>query len=80
MIKLKTVRSCWADGFASARFDTCFEDEDDVTREEYNSFAFKILSVEGSVPVEISDDNLCVINYINSPQNIMLGQKDILRL
>lgn len=78
-IKNNTLKLCWLNGSAIARFDTCFEDEDDETEEEYNSFVFEIKSIEGNIPVDVSDDNMCIVNYRNFPISIFLGKKDILK-
>ncbi len=77
-LEKSVIKLCWLNGSALAKFDTCFEDEDDETGEEYNSFIFEIVSIEGQIPVEVSDDNLCIVNYKNFPNSILLDEKDIL--
>lgn len=68
----KTLLLKWDTGCVSAIFDTCFEDMDDETEEEFYSFSFIVSSKEGSPPILISDDNYCLINYKNFPKTITL--------
>ncbi len=62
----------WDTGCVSAIFDTCFEDMDDETEEEFYSFSFIVSSIEGNPPIFVSDDNYCLINYKNFPKTITL--------
>ena len=63
----------WNSGSLVAIFDTCFEDMDDDTEEEFYSFSFVVSSKEGNPPVVVSDDNYCLINYKNFPVEILSG-------
>lgn len=60
----------WANGYIKATFDTCFEDMDDETEEEFYSFVFIAKEVSGKPPVDISDNNFFLINYKNFPSKI----------
>ena len=66
----------WDNGCVKATFDTCFEDMDDETDEEFYSFAFIAKEVSGEPPVDILDNNFFLINYKNFPQKIF--SKDLL--
>lgn len=61
----------WESGYIKATFDTCFEDMDDETDEEFYSFVFFAEGVSGKPPVEISDDGFFLINYKNFPSEIL---------
>ncbi len=61
----------WESGYIKATFDTCFEDMDDETNEEFYSFVFFAEEVSGEPPVEISDDGFFLINYKNFPAEIL---------
>ncbi len=78
----KKMLLIWNDGSKIfANFDTCFEDDnelemDDENYEEFCSFIFEVLAVEGNPPVHISEANFCLINYHNFPDTILAdGQK-----
>jgi hypothetical protein len=52
-------------------FDTCFDDfSDDNEADEFTSFAFEVYNVVGAPPIELSEDNYCIINYHNFPKKI----------
>lgn len=63
----------WSSGSIVATFDTCFEDIDDDTEEEFHSFVFIVSSKKDNPPVVVSDDNYCLINYKNFPVEILSG-------
>lgn len=69
----KSLLLKWDSGNLMATFDTCFEDLDDDTEEEFYSFSFIVSSKEGNPPVVVSDDNYCLINYKNFPIEILSG-------
>ncbi len=70
-IENKELLLSWKTGYAIALFDTCFEDfADDNEEDEYTSFVFKVVSVEGNVPIEISSAGYFIVNYHNFPQKI----------
>ena len=70
-IEDKELQLFWEQGYAIAQFDTCFEDfDDDNEEDEYTSFAFKVISVEGDVPIEISSAGYFLVNYHNFPNKI----------
>lgn len=73
----KTLLLKWDTGCVTAVFDTCFEDMDDETEEEFYSFSLVVYSKEGNPPILVSNDNYCLINYKNFPSEIMLGSKKI---
>jgi hypothetical protein len=62
----------WDEGSIVATFDTCFEDEDDETDEEFYSFSFAVISKTGNPPVFITSDNYFLIDYKNFPKQILL--------
>lgn len=76
----KSVKLCWKTGYIIANFDTCFEDEDDDTDEEYNSFVFKCTEQHGDTPVLISEDGFFIINYKNFPIDIFVDGNSINKL
>ena len=43
---------------------------DDNEEDEYISFVFKVVNVEGNVPIEISSAVYFIVNYHNFPQKI----------
>lgn len=61
----------WESGYIKATFDTCFEDMDDETDEEFYSFVFFAEEVSGKPPVDISGDGFFLINYKNFPARIL---------
>lgn len=69
----------WNDGSrVKALFDTCFEDEndyeaDDEKYEEFMSFAFTMMSVNGNPPVDITEDKCFLVSYHNFPDAILLS-------
>lgn len=69
----RKVKLSWNSGFIIAEYDTCFDDfADDNESDEFTSFVFKVLSKNGIVPVEISEDNYCIVNYHNFPNEIII--------
>lgn len=70
-ISNREIKLIWTTGEIIAVFDTCFDDfnEDDES-DEFTSFVFKVNIVKGVVPVNISEDNYCIINYHNFPTKI----------
>lgn len=70
-IAKKELRLSWDKGYVIAKFDTCFDDfDDDNEDDEFTSFAFKVIKVEGEVPLEITCDMYFLINYHNFPKKI----------
>ncbi len=67
-------------GQALVRLDTCFEDEDDDEQapdfEEYVSFIFEALSIDGNPPIDIYD-NYFIVNYRNFPNEILVDGRKI---
>ena len=66
----------------TARFDTCFEDENDFEEledeyEEFTTFVFEAVCTYGNPPVFITEDNFFCINYHNFPDAIMVREKRI---
>ena len=70
-ISNREIKLIWTTGEIIAVFDTCFDDfnEDDES-DEFTSFVFKVNIVKGVVPINISEDNYCIINYHNFPTKI----------
>ena len=66
-----TVSLIWGSGTIQATFDTCFEDMDDETDEEFYSFAFIATDVTGTPPVEVLENKYFLINYKNFPNKIL---------
>ena len=65
-----------------ARFDTCFEDENEyeenhVEYEEFTTFVFEVICVSGQPPVLITEDNFFCVNYHNFPDEITVGDEKI---
>ncbi|MCI8332021.1 MAG: hypothetical protein HFE78_04285 [Clostridiales bacterium] len=65
-----------------AKFDTCFDDDNDLEMEEegyeeFTSFAFTVISVSGNPPVYITGDNGFLIDYHNFPNEILADGKKI---
>lgn len=79
----KTLKLLWQNGSVIvARFDTCFEDEndyelDDEKYEEYWSFVFEAVEVSGKPPVYITEDNFFCVNYQNFPDEIICNGKKL---
>lgn len=70
-IEDRKLQLFWETGCVTALFDTCFEDfADDNEEDEYTSFVFKVISVEGNVPIEISSAGYFIVNYHNFPNKI----------
>lgn len=68
----------WDTGTAQAVFDTCFDDFDDNNEnDEYTSFVFKILKVEGNPPIEVTEKRYFVVNYHNFPKTIFLNNEKL---
>ena len=54
----KTMLLCWDSGKITARFSTCFEDDNDLepdnpNYEEFDSFWFDVIKIEGNPPPEV---------------------------
>ena len=70
-IEDRKLQLFWKTGCVTVLFDTCFEDfADDNEEDEYTSFVFKVISVEGNVPIEISSAGYFIVNYHNFPNKI----------
>ena len=70
-IEDRKLQLFWKTGCVTALFDTCFEDcADDNEEDEYTSFVFKVISIEGNVPIEISSAGYFIVNYHNFPKKI----------
>lgn len=67
----------WESGSAKVQFDTCFEDIDDKTDEEFHSFVFIVCSKTGNPPLNVTDENYCIINYKNFPDEILMNGEKI---
>lgn len=73
----------WSGGATiTARFDTCFEDENefeetDTRYEEFTTFVFETICISGNPPVFITEDNFFCVNYHNFPDKIMVGKQRI---
>ena len=73
----------WEDGSeVHATFDTYIEDESDcdMEEEEYEefwSFVFKGISVLGEPPIGITEDDYFMVNYLNFPKEILVGNTKI---
>ncbi|MCM1194640.1 MAG: hypothetical protein NC332_01760 [Firmicutes bacterium] len=69
----KKIKLSWDTGYIIAEFDTCFDDfADNDENDEFTSFVFHVIRVEGTLPIIISEDNYCTINYHNFPKYITL--------
>ncbi len=67
----KKIKLTWANNsFVIALLDTVFEDEDDISHEEYTSIVFSLLEIKGNPPINVASSNLFLINYKNFPSNI----------
>ena len=72
------MKLIWRDvGTITARFDTCFEndnelDESDAEYEEFESFVFEVICISGDPPVYITEDNYFCIDYHNFPDEILI--------
>jgi len=79
----ETMTLKWSNGSVIiAKFDTCFDDDNELEPgedgyEDFNSFVFEVINVFGNPPVYISKDKLCLINYKNFPDEILVGNKKI---
>ena len=77
------MKLVWKDGsMVVARFDTCFDDDndlemDDPKYEEYVSFVFEVISVMGNPPVYITEDEYFCVSYHNFPDEIIADNKKI---
>ena len=73
----------WSEGETiTARFDTCFEDENEfeeneIGYEEFTTFVFEAICISGDPPVFITEDNFFCVNYHNFPNKIMVGKQKI---
>ena len=70
------------DATLTAKFDTCFEDENefeetDTRYEEFTTFVFEAICISGNPPVFITKDNFFCVNYQNFPDKIMIEQQKI---
>ena len=64
----------WENGEVKARFDTCFDDFDEVDEnDEFTSFVFEKVELKGIPPIELSESNYFTINYHNFPKDILLN-------
>ena len=79
----KEMKLIWNNiGTISARFDTCFEDDnecdDDISAyEEFVTFVFELINTSGNPPVFVTEDNFFCINYHNFPDIISVDDKII---
>lgn len=73
----------WEDGSeARAIFDSYIEDESDCDLdeegyEEFWSFVFKCVSISGKPPINITEDDYFMVNYINFPKEIFADKTQI---
>lgn len=68
----------WETGEIKAIFDTCFDDFDEENEnDEFTSFVFKQIDINGTAPVIVGDSNFFIINYHNFPKTIMLNGKQL---
>lgn len=73
----------WSEGETiTARFDTCFEDENEFEEnetdyEEFTTFVFEAICISGNPPVFITEDKFFCVNYHNFPDKIMVGKRKI---
>ena len=73
----ETMILIWdTDNKVCALFETCFEDENDYDArddrfEEFVSFAFTALSIEGNPPIYITKDSCFLVSYHNFPDIIL---------
>ena len=79
----ETMTLVWNDeSKVVALFDTCFEDDNeydmgDELYEEFISFAFTALTLDGEPPIYITEDSGFIINYHNFPDEIFVDGKKI---
>ena len=69
-------------GTIVARFDTCFEDENEFEEneteyEEFTTCVFEAICISGNPPTLITEDKLFCVNYHNFPDRIMVGKQKI---
>lgn len=68
----------WETGKIKAVFDTCFDDFDENNEnDEFTSFVFKGEKLEGTIPVDIGENHLFIVNYHNFPKQILFYGKKI---
>ena len=73
----------WKDGSqAQGIYDSYIEDEldcdiDDEDYEEFWSFVFKAVDIEGEPPIYITEDEYFCIDYRNFPDEIIVGDTKI---
>lgn len=72
----------WNEGEITARFDTCFEDdnefeENEIEYEEFTTFVFEANGISGNPPVFITEDRFFCVNYHNFPDKIIVGKQKI---
>ena len=73
----------WKNGDrVEAKYDSFIEDENDCELEDENyeefwSFIFKKIEIEGNPPIEVTEDGYFLINYHNFPQEILVDGKKI---
>lgn len=76
----KTVMLSWdKENIAVAVYDSFIEDEngldlDDNDYEEYWSFVFKIITIVGNPPIDITEDGFFSVNYHTFPQSIVIKE------
>lgn len=78
-----TLSLVWKNGDrVEAKYDSFIEDENDCELEDENyeefwSFIFKKIEIEGNPPIEVTEDGYFLINYHNFPQEILVDGKKI---
>lgn len=79
----KEMKLLWhTGGTIIARFDTCFEDENEFDEgeaayEEFTTFVFEVIDVTDNPPVLITEDNFFCVNYHNFPDEITVDSQKI---
>ena len=69
----------WNTGaYVTATYDSFIEDENDYEieddeYEEFWSFVFKKLKIEGTPPIEVTEDDYFTVNYHNFPDDIVVN-------
>ncbi len=69
-------------GIVLAKYDTCFEDDNDLEEtdseyEEFFSVSFEAIKGTGDLPVTIMKSGFFLVNYHNFPDIIMVNGKKI---
>lgn len=81
----KILRLIWNDGIeVVAKYDSFIEDENEndfnsMEYEEYWSFVFVAIDIPQKAPIDLSDDGLFTINYLNFPEKILCENEIIYR-